>query len=135
MLSNALQGQLYDQREQFLSSSDENIYCNAESKQIHLGRMEEQLQDSRCNWEYNRREMKYVDRLFKRYVSMNRRSTHRRMCSKKEALNGIVDQLIAEESNFKQLVSLVQNATRTLSHPKPSHSVTETNILNRNVAE
>ena len=41
----ALQGQLYDQRDRVLSSSDEYIHCNAESKQIQLGRMEEQLCD------------------------------------------------------------------------------------------
>lgn len=36
----------YDQRNRVLSWSDDYIYCNSESKQIHLGRMEEQLSDS-----------------------------------------------------------------------------------------
>ncbi|CCI10385.1 unnamed protein product [Albugo candida] len=90
---NAVQGQLYDQRDRVLSSSVEYIHCNAESKQIQLGRMDEQL------------------------------------CDFQEALNGIVDQLIAEKDNFEQLVSLEQNATRALHHPKRSQSVTETNIL------
>lgn len=57
------------------------------------------------------------------------------MCCEKEALNGIVDQLIEEKVNFEELVSLAENATRTLSHPKRSHSATDTNILNRNVTD
>ncbi|CCI10393.1 unnamed protein product [Albugo candida] len=126
----ALQGQLYDQRDRVLSSSVEYIHCNAESKQIQLCRMEEQLCDFQVQLgilqERNQTQAIRIDELT---------IQHRRMCSEKEALNGIVDQLIAEKDNFEQLVSLDQNAIRTESHTKRSQSVTETNIPCRNVAD
>nr|CCA20801.1 conserved hypothetical protein [Albugo laibachii Nc14] len=124
----ALQGQLYDQRDRALSSDE--YCCGYKSRRIHLGRMEEQLSDLQVQLgmvqERNQGQAIRIDELI---------IQHRRMCSEKEALNGIVDQLIAEKANFEKLLSSEQPVTRSSSQFKRSQSVSEASIPVRNVAD